>query len=114
MSGITFLRGELNKLCQICFATWFNRIQIKVNFECWCLAIYYLKHLESIEFSDFLTKNGSFIPKFTSIYNFETKSWIGQDPLDFTMKGDLEFEFDYNPACAIEQRKNDSRWGLFF
>ena len=58
---------------------------------------------------DFINKNGSFIPKFTSIYNFDTKSWIDQDSLDFTMKGDLKFEFDYNPACAIEQRKNESR-----
>ena len=47
-------------------------------------------------------------PKYTYIYNFETKIWTQQDSLDF---GNEKFliGYDQNMACTTEQKKDYNR-----
>ena len=48
-------------------------------------------------------------PNITMIFNFDTNAWIEQDSLNYTTKDININGYDHNPACTIDQQKNDRR-----
>ena len=48
-------------------------------------------------------------PNITMIYNFDNKAWTEQDSLDFTTKDIYINEYAHNPACTVDQQKDDKR-----
>ena len=64
---------------------------------------------DDLSLSEFLELNEHFPNKYVSIYNFERKIWVEQEPLDFTMNDVRNFDYDYNPSCVVEQNKKSSR-----
>ena len=48
-------------------------------------------------------------PNITTIFNFDTNAWIEQDSLNFTTKNININGYDHNPACTIDQQKNQRR-----
>ena len=46
---------------------------------------------------------------FSRVFNFDTQVWIEQDSLDFTIKDIYINEYDHNPACTVDQKKDDKR-----
>ena len=69
-----------------------------------------LKKFDMFSMADFMDENYRIVPKFTTIYNFERKTWIEQDSLNFTQNDITNIFYEDNRTCTIDHGKNRSRF----